>query len=203
MFAFDGANKETYERIRVNAQYEKVVENIRNLLNKKVKSNKKIFTIIQCIYMNETNKEIKAFYRLWNMPGVDTIRIRQITYGGDKMGEQFVNKRRFYPCYWPWINPLIKWNGEVTPCCQDANCDYSLGNIKDKSLVEIWNNEKMQRLRKLLIENKYHDIPICRDCNMFQPSIFQVLGSTFWDFYSLAKMVPFIESIICKLRYNF
>ena len=34
MFAFDGAAKETYERIRINAHYDKVVRNIQSFLSR-------------------------------------------------------------------------------------------------------------------------------------------------------------------------
>ncbi|MDP2939650.1 MAG: radical SAM protein [Candidatus Omnitrophota bacterium] len=201
MFGFDGASKQTYERVRLGACYEEVVNNIKKFIKTKLSKDLKTFLVIQCIYMQETEREIESFRNLWNIKGVDALRIRQITYSADKAAARFINRKRCWPCFWPWSNPHIKWDGVVVPCCQDINADYALGNLNQFSLKELWNNEKMQELRKLLIFGKYEHSLICKKCNMFQPTILQVLSSSFIDQFILNKLIPYMESLICKMRY--
>lgn len=202
MFGFDGAIKQTYEKVRVNACYEEVITNIKTFIKNKLSRNLRTFLVIQCIYMQETEGEIENFKGLWHIKGVDALRIRQITYSGDKAGTRFINENRKWPCYWPWSNPHIKWDGIVVPCCQDTNADYALGDLKQHSLRKLWNNEKMQKLRELLIAGEYEHSSICRRCNMFQPNLAEILGSSFFDQFTLNKLIPYIESLICRMKYQ-
>lgn len=204
LFAFDGASKETYERIRKGSNYEKVVENIRNFLNIKKRMKSGIFVAVQCIYMEETEKEIEAFRKMWRLPGVNALRLRQLTYSADRYGPQskFKNPIPPLPCYWLWRNPHIKWDGVMVPCCQDVNAVYNLGNLKNSSLVELWNSQVMQDLRQAHIEGRRKKLPLCCDCNMYQPVFSLAVGSFIFDTALVNRWVPTIETIISSLRYR-
>lgn len=205
IFAFDGATKETYEKVRVNANYETVRKNILKFLETKKRMRSDIFVVLQCIYMSATEKDIGKFKEMWDLPGVDTIRIRQVTHSIDRQKKEqskFVNLRRNLPCYWLWKNPHIQWDGTVIPCCQDVNGEEAIGNVKEKQLAEVWNSEKMQELRKMLIEGRYDEVPICKGCNMYQPSLPEVVGSTFFSISQLNKLIPKAETIISSIRYK-
>lgn len=204
IFGFDGVTKETYENVRKGANYEKVVNNIRQFLEKKTKMETKIFTVLQCICMKETEEEIKKFKKLWKIPGVDAIRIRQVTFGIEPAKEKdkkFVNPKKG-PCYWLWSNPHIKWNGTMVPCCQDVNAIYPLGNINKDSLFELWNSERMVELRKTHLLGEYRSLNLCKDCNMYQPSALLVIGSSFFNLYTVNRLVPRMETKLSLLRYR-
>ena len=59
-----------------------------------------------------------------------------------KIGERVWEKA---PCYIPWIEVRIKVDGTVLICDQST---VSLGNIKDSSFAQIWNNEPFRQLRR-------------------------------------------------------
>jgi radical SAM protein with 4Fe4S-binding SPASM domain len=199
IFAIDGATRETYEKIRVGAKYDKVVENVRRFLEAKKKAGAQIFSVVQCIYMDATENEVAEFKRLWNIPGVDAVRIRQITYSGNH--GKFSNTQKNKPCYWLWSNPHIKWDGTVVPCCQDVDAKHPLGNIQEMSLDKAWNSEKMQEMRRMHLEGKAGEIPLCRNCNMYQPSKPLIFGSSLFSYLTVNKLVPKVETLISKLRY--
>ena len=48
-------------------------------------------------------------------------------------------------CVAPWLNLDIRQDGEVKPCCVS---EYTMGDIKEKSLPDIWNDEKIRKLRE-------------------------------------------------------
>jgi len=212
IFAFDGATKETYEKVRLGANFDHVSANIRRFLRRKNELGARIFTVVQCICMEQTRAEIKAFVRLWRVRGVNGIRIRQLTYSGttespgrhgsngDAVG-RFRNDPGRRPCYWLWSNPHIKQDGTVVPCCQDVNGDLAIGNVKDESLGSIWNGEKMQRLRQMHIDGRQAEIPLCKSCNMYQPSAPLVFGSAFLPYFAVNKLVPKVETLISFRRY--
>ncbi|MEK6645090.1 MAG: radical SAM protein [Candidatus Firestonebacteria bacterium] len=204
IFAFDGTEKETYENIRIGANYNKVIENIKGFLAEKTKRKAKTFCTLQCIYMDKTERKINEFRKMWNIDGVDAIRIRQITYGVDlnnPVQKKYSNINYKLPCYWLWSDPYVKWDGTLVPCCQDTNAIYPLGNTKNSSIQELWNNQKMQDLRKLHTKGKYNTIDLCKNCNMYKPITPLILGSAIFNTFKLQKLIPKIESILCKLRY--
>ncbi len=73
----------------------------------------------------------------------------------DKMKEK---KKR---CSLPWVYAEISASGNVTPC--HTFYDYSLGNIYNQSLKEIWNSEKIREFRKC-VQNL---MPVCIACSRY------------------------------------
>jgi radical SAM protein with 4Fe4S-binding SPASM domain len=53
-------------------------------------------------------------------------------------------------CDAPYASAGILWDGTVVPCCLDYNGTIPLGNINEKSFMEIWNDEPINNLRKML-----------------------------------------------------
>lgn len=52
-------------------------------------------------------------------------------------------------------------NGNVYPCC-GSTMDLSFGNLKEKTMAEIWNNEQFRELRKNMMENQPSEA--CQKC---------------------------------------
>ena len=67
-------------------------------------------------------------------------------------------------CQQPWQRVQIRSNGEVCPCCAFFSTELSLGNIKDKSIYELWNGEQMRNLRNIHKEGRYAENPWCKKC---------------------------------------
>jgi len=199
IFAFDGASKETYEKIRLGASFEHVTSNIKNFLEMKIKKKSKVFTVLQLICMSETENEIQDFISQWDIDGVDGIRIRQVTHSGNH--GKFNNQSKKQPCYWLWSDPHIQTDGTVVPCCQDVNAVYPIGNINEQSLGEIWNSEKMIKLREKHINGNLEGLSLCQNCNMYQPHPALVVGNSVLDYTQASRLVPQAETIISKLRY--
>lgn len=55
----------------------------------------------------------------------------------------------------------------IAPCCQTLGRDSEadLGSIENRSIEEIWNGERYRWLRKMHKENKFDQIPFCKDCD--------------------------------------
>ena len=173
VFSFDGATKETYEKIRVGANFYNVRENILSFVRTKQEKNvKNPFVTVQIIRMKETDADIKTFYNFWKKVGVDSIRIKSFdTFAGsvgtnEAKGEYLYNcAQRFrYPCKWLWKEVVILVDGTVVMCCRDYDGEIELGNIKEKKLKDIWNSKQIKDLRKKHKNMDFKDIPICSKC---------------------------------------
>lgn len=186
----DGFTKETYEKIRVNAIYEQVVENISKFMELKKIRKAKTFVVIQFIEMEQNYKEKEAFFNYWKKYNPEVIRVKPIVA---LTGGKCISRIKS-PCFYLWRQSMIDWDGTVFACCVDTNSVYSLGNVKDKSLREIWNGPLLTRLRQMHIENRQSQISICNTCSLPQPNSLSILGSCFVDGLTLKKILPHIEN---------
>lgn len=68
------------------------------------------------------------------------------------------------PCQRLWSGLNIHFDGSVVPCCIDYDDENVLGNVNKTSLAKIWVNRDFQQFRKLHLEGRWNEIPMCRDC---------------------------------------
>jgi len=67
-------------------------------------------------------------------------------------------------CLFPWTHMYVHTSGDVYPCCiaETTRKEMSLGNVKQNSIEEIWNNEKYRELRKNMVEGT--PVSQCNQC---------------------------------------
>ena len=78
-----------------------------------------------------------------------------------------------YPCYHLWLAPAIRWNGEITFCCNVPQLGYEvLGKYPESSMQEVWKSERLEEIRKEHLNKIYKGA--CKNCTSWQayPSIF-------------------------------
>lgn len=77
-----------------------------------------------------------------------------------------------YPCYHLWLAPAIRFNGDITICCNDPNGSSVMGNISNTSITDYWNSIQQRELRESHLRGEYSGI--CVGCNSYQayPDIF-------------------------------
>lgn len=166
----DGFYKETYEKIRRNLNFDIVKKNIENLvkLKKDLKSYKPRIGLV-FVEIDQSEKEIKDYYKYWENK-VDSIqRINMRNWAGQIKGKSeksfhFKSKERT-PCANLWEKLTIDWDGDAVLCCDDWNHSIILGNLKKQSLKDIWNGEKLKRIREIHKGGEFDKIPLCKNCN--------------------------------------
>lgn len=67
-------------------------------------------------------------------------------------------------CVRPFRFFNVNWKGDVVLCCNDYHGDVVFGNVMEKSLEAIWNDEKFNAYRVALLA-KDRDIALCRGCD--------------------------------------
>jgi len=71
--------------------------------------------------------------------------------------------RRSVECRNPWFQFAVLWNGDCTPCCLDYDGDLNLGNIHDRSIREIWAEDKIEKIRQGFVHGQVLE-ERCRRC---------------------------------------
>lgn len=80
--------------------------------------------------------------------------------------DYYLNKSKHF-CMFPWIHMNVTPQGDAYPCCSS---DYTapFDNVQNKSLAEIFNDEKMRDLRNNMLEDKPSSI--CEYCYKHEKS---------------------------------
>ena len=166
IFSVDGAKQQTYEKIRVGGDYQRLVKNIEHfILLRKTRGSKKPFIRVQMVRMTENLHEVEDFLNLWKGKA-DDLRITDATDRGQgdylQVKDQITIGRR--RCPQPWLRMVVSWDGLVFPCCSDWHRRWVAGDAKKQSLIDIWKSPRMSEIRQLNIENRLNDFEPCRSC---------------------------------------
>jgi len=153
---------EVHEKIRPGANLIRVKKNIENLIKLREKFDSKMKIKLRP-HANEENKdELNDFKDYWLSKGVDLVVVPKLHNWGGKFEEIHPEKVGSNICDQLWKMMVIQSDGNVCLCCLDTSGDYSLGNVYDNSLYEIWHGERYEKMRQLFLEK---EIQKCISCN--------------------------------------
>ncbi len=125
------------------------------------------------LLIEETPKE--EFEKWKKFPRVEIKHLHN--YGGNidvrrwQVPEEEIPER--YPCYHLWLAPAIRWNGEITFCCNVPRMgEEVLGNYGKDTIAEIWKGARLAEIRQEHMNKIYKGA--CKNCTSWQayPSIF-------------------------------
>jgi MoaA/NifB/PqqE/SkfB family radical SAM enzyme len=168
--SIDGDNKEEYESIRIGADFDEVVSNIRTFLEmKKERGQAKPYVSFQMIKLRDNPRQFidPEFIASFDGLPVDEFSFRNPhDWRGEKQGEIAVSKgEKYYPCQVFWSAMSIAWDGRAVGCSADLNGCQIFGDLNQQTIMEVWNGEEMRRHRRLLKEKRYEELPLCADCH--------------------------------------
>ena len=183
IISIDGTTQETYQNYRIGGKLEKVIEGTKNVIKWKKELNSKTPHIIfQFLVVKPNEHQIDDVYKLADELGVDEVRLKTAQiydyengndliptidkysrYRKDKHGKYRIKNKLYNHCWRMWHTCVITWDGLVVPCCFDKDADNKLGDIKEKSFKEIWNDEHYMDFRSRLMQSR-KNIDICKNC---------------------------------------
>jgi radical SAM protein with 4Fe4S-binding SPASM domain len=168
-FSFDSPYREQYNHIRVGADYDKVIHNIRRFMEIREEMGVlKPFTRVSMVVMKDNQQEQEAFQELF-APIVDAVAyVDYLDHSNqsnpDRMTIPKASRNGKFCCPQLWQRMFIHPDGVVTVCCVDAARELKVGNIFEQSAQEIWLGAKYQRLRDLHASGRFSEIPTCTKC---------------------------------------
>lgn len=178
--SLDGMTRETYSEYRINGDFNKVTEGIRNVAEARGKYHSPLKLEIQFLVncFNEYQiPEAKKFARMMNarlklksmqiISGTDfekwLPKLRQFRRYEIKNNEYTIKSPLPNRCARLWFNPVITWNGKVLPCCFDKDGEFVMGDLNEDSFREIWNGLKYRSFRQSILTGRSMT-DICRNC---------------------------------------
>jgi radical SAM protein with 4Fe4S-binding SPASM domain len=186
LFSLDGATEESYRKYRTyrdGTGYDKVVDNLRKIVEKKRDLGvDKPDIILQFIVFKHNEHEIGKIIDLAKEIGVDGIDFKPVCI--NDFFESSLNEliEKFQPIEWkghrhkggssilkpPWCSfsfheTEILWNGDVTTCCYDYDGDCVVGNVfSDGGFKKIWKGKKYKDIRRRIVKQ---ELAICKTCD--------------------------------------
>ena len=179
LFSIDGVKKETHEKIRRGVNFERVVGNCQSIIKMRNEEDYKTRFVIRFIRQDSNQGEWDAFREFWRSKLSIEKRDLMILYGANTMGGEIYSKRDLIkeqeedpdiekqPCHMVFDRLIVLSDGSVPLCCEDTpKAKYCLGNVKESSPIEIFNCEKLDKIRKIHLEGKKNTLDICRGCTV-------------------------------------
>ena len=197
--SFDGAKKETFEFYRKGAKFEKVRDNFVGFARMKHARRSRLQVVVQMVKMDGNAAEVDDFLAFWSaIPGVDQVRIKadETNLMHPDAGHAAADWK--HPCHYLWRGPMyVKQNGDVYPWCQSYMLDGApLGNIATEALVNIWNAETMQEMRRLHASGRGGEVDICSRCCTTIPHPALVTGSLILHGRTVRRLLPMVERLV-------
>lgn len=183
IISIDGTTQDTYEQYRVGGQLEKVIEGTKQILHwKKELKSKTPYVIFQFLVVGPNEHQVEEIEALGKSLGVDEVRLKTAQIYEYEQGSHLIPKNEKYAryiknkegsyrlknsldnhCWKMWHQCVITWDGKVVPCCFDKDAQYTMGNVFQTSLKEVWNNKDYQSFRQSIFESR-DQIEICKNC---------------------------------------
>lgn len=184
--SFDGLDRESYERMRAGARFERVVANVRRFLElRRARGSSLPYVVFQNITLREQTPDgarvapqLRALFdglgvdewdALWPHDWAGTFKGLAPRYG-----------ERYFACNWLWKSMAVHWDGQVSSCCADFKAEQIVGSLHESSLAEIWNGERMRAMRRDHVAGEHARHPTCAGCD----AVWQRSGPG-WSTFSL------------------
>ncbi|MCK4597198.1 SPASM domain-containing protein, partial [bacterium] len=157
-FSFDGYTPETYESIRIRAKFETTLNKIHRFLELKRSLNgdrpKTVMEIMEFSDRPFKESDKRKFLENLTARGLDRIIIKRPHNWAGNVDLKAAMSEKFSPCTFPWHAQVILWDGRVGPCPHDYMAEIVLGDVRESSLRDIFNNSRTQRLRHQMIQGR-------------------------------------------------
>lgn len=164
--SLDALNKETYTKIRKGSDFQRVVNNLKRLIELRNNMGSQTKIMVSIIDQPQAKGELKAFTDYWG-PLVDRVITRPYTTVGGLLSPAGLNDagcKERWPCPQLWRRAFINVDGLAEFCVEDWLDETVIGDAKDMRIEEIWRSKKYEELRQTHILKAFNRVPHCKDC---------------------------------------
>lgn len=166
----DRWEKKKFERIRVGANFEDVVNNTLSLITASNGSNCEI--IVKALDLDSKDNEYQEFSEFWTKQGATPMLAWLNDWAGTRPGIRNAaslaiphSASNRVPCADLWFKMVINWKGDVQICCFDWMYQDKLGTLLEQSIEEIWHSEEIASIRAAHANGEFSSKKICAVCN--------------------------------------
>ena len=163
VFSVDSYYKEEFESLRVNANFEKVVENIKKFkqIRDEFYPNSNCVTRASGVQVSE-KQDAKKFEKFWKEYVDFVVMVRMIhrwdLYNNTK------DMVAITPCHYLGRNLSIYFDGSTNPCDIDYEGKLVIGSTKNSTIHDLWNGKKYKQIFDAHKNNSRQNLFPCDRC---------------------------------------
>lgn len=170
--SLDAFTPETYAKIRVHGDLEKVRNNILNILAIIKEKNLPTKIIVSFVEQPHNTHEKQKFYDYWTKAGAHFVVMR-VLHSSAGFKAQISKKiqhntdaeqKTRRPCVYPWERVTLAPDGMLAFCPVDWTGDSHFVDFRTTTIKEAWQSDFMQKLREAHLANNYENFPFCGKC---------------------------------------
>ena len=181
--SLDAVSKATYERIRIGLDFEEVIAGVERVIEAQLP---RTSVFVRLVKLRDNAAEVREFATRWRARGIPVF----IYTANNRVGAlpEFDEKLRLTReqvplihrigrraarswlghCPAPFATTDILHDGSVLLCTHDWARKEILGNVRDQTIAEIWNGERMREIRAAVYRRDYETLPACRNCSLWK-----------------------------------
>ncbi len=158
--SIDGATREEFERIRFPLKFDKVIQNIKDLVAVRNDAQSDLTIRVACCSTSDKNGTMRSLEEI--VDGFSFGKVHNWASGDFPTNGRRIRK----PCSRLWRTFTILSNGGVALCCLDYDGNLLLGKVGDgASILEIWNGDAYRRVRQKHKDARQAEISLCSRCS--------------------------------------
>lgn len=182
--SIEHVHDEGYQKITQNYDdFEAIRKNVERLFTLKRDRRSDLSIHVKVVDIGLTDTDKKRFYEVFN-PISDTINIdAAMDWGGsDTLGKDFTVAQNSQTamngvtplrpdrtvCSAPFKSMAINFNGQVSVCCVDWKMETIVGDVRRRSLYNIWNGQEFTQFRLTHLEGRRDTLSACANCGYMQ-----------------------------------
>ena len=165
-FSVDAGDPDTYGSVRPGLDWERLVSTVESMVSLRQQMGSPTKIIASGI--NQEGVDIEQVAAFWSGIVDEFQRRKYLTWGinEDHSGnaEPYLRPEEQIPCPFIFERLNIDSRGKVMVCGYDIRAITDMGNIHEQSIAEIWKGEGFEYYRRLHLERRGMEIPLCSQC---------------------------------------
>jgi MoaA/NifB/PqqE/SkfB family radical SAM enzyme len=170
IFSIDGGDRRTFESIRLGLSYDEVRGNALHLIRRRNALGKKRPHVSVAMVTTPENRHTRAqLQEAWKE--ADQVRFSVFfNWAGQIQKETACSQKQNF-CERLFHYMTILADGRVALCCFDSEGHHVVGDASTMPLIDIWRSPELARLRRLMFERQFDELPLCSRCDFInQPA---------------------------------
>jgi radical SAM protein with 4Fe4S-binding SPASM domain len=183
-FSIDGATRKTYEMIRQGASFDKLIESLETV--HRLNAGKREYRVglsIDSILVMSNVMEVPAYFDLYSKYCYPE-KINFSLINSLSPDSSFFKEESSFPHLIQWSVPCpmifneiyFTYDGQATLCCRDYNGELIVGDIRNNTIMELWNGSHAETIRHKHLNPNNMDIESCKSCLGPSPAICDIVN---------------------------
>ena len=166
VFSIDAADKETYEKIRVNGKFDVIDRNVKRFdkIKREEYSDSTLQTKVSGVMLSKADQKLNEMVVFWK-DRVDDVAF--VHYNPWESSYENEVKDLIVPCTELWRRLFVWQDGRVNPCDYDYKTTIFSGqqpNALNSTIKEIWRSPVYEELRRKHLNSQRGMIEPCNRC---------------------------------------